>query len=172
MAEKESSGLFKTEEKAYGAKYVDHLLEQYKLYVEMADRISSRRALSNTFFLTVNTALLSGLGLFGKNFLRNSPFDLVTVIVVTVGSVVFSVAWWLVLSSFDKLNGAKFTIIHELERKLPAALYTDEWDRLGRGQDPKRYRPISRVEMLIPKMFIIAYVIFGVLWILAALQIF
>jgi hypothetical protein len=32
-------------------------LELYKLAVEMADRISARRALANTFFLTVNTGL-------------------------------------------------------------------------------------------------------------------
>jgi hypothetical protein len=33
------------------------ILEQYKLYVEMAERISQRRGLTNTFFLTLNTAI-------------------------------------------------------------------------------------------------------------------
>ncbi len=37
-------------------RYQAVLLEQYKLYVEMADRVSARRALANTFFLTLNTA--------------------------------------------------------------------------------------------------------------------
>jgi hypothetical protein len=41
----------------------DRLLELYKLCVEMADRVSARRATANAFFLTLNSALLAGLGL-------------------------------------------------------------------------------------------------------------
>src|SRR2546427_11713856 len=37
-------------------------LEQYKLYVEMADRISARRQTANEFFLSVNTAIVALLG--------------------------------------------------------------------------------------------------------------
>ena len=37
----------------YGDKYSDHLLEQYKLYVEMTDRVSQRRERSNQFFITL-----------------------------------------------------------------------------------------------------------------------
>ena len=35
------------------------LLEQYKLYVEMADRISQRRQSANNYFLSVNILLFS-----------------------------------------------------------------------------------------------------------------
>ena len=38
------------------------ILEQYKIYVEMADRISARRSLTNTFFLTLNTAIFAAIG--------------------------------------------------------------------------------------------------------------
>ena len=31
----------------YGTNYQAHLLEEYKLYVEMADRVSQRRAVAN-----------------------------------------------------------------------------------------------------------------------------
>jgi hypothetical protein len=51
----------------YGDQYTAHRLEQYKLYVEMADRIGARRQAANTFFLTINTALLAFLGLFAAN---------------------------------------------------------------------------------------------------------
>jgi hypothetical protein len=47
--------------------YKIHILEQYKIYVEMADRISSRRNLANVFFLTINTTLITVVGfLFTK----------------------------------------------------------------------------------------------------------
>jgi len=38
---------------------VNLVMDQYKLYVEMADRVSARRSLANTFFLTLNTAICS-----------------------------------------------------------------------------------------------------------------
>src|SRR5215211_423888 len=47
----------------YGGEYQNHLLEQYKLYVQMADKISERRQSANSFFLTINTALIAFLGL-------------------------------------------------------------------------------------------------------------
>jgi hypothetical protein len=47
--------------------YQAALLEQYKLYVEMADRISQRRGLTNTFFLTLNTAIFTLVGAFWKD---------------------------------------------------------------------------------------------------------
>jgi hypothetical protein len=53
-------------------KYVDALLEQYALYVEMADRISSRRGLANTFFLTLNSAILTLVGFFGRSIRLSS----------------------------------------------------------------------------------------------------
>ena len=34
------------------------IIEQYKLYVEMADRISQRRAESNKFFITLLSSML------------------------------------------------------------------------------------------------------------------
>ena len=41
--------------------YDGALLEQYKLYVEMADRVSARRGLTNSFFLTLNTSVVAAL---------------------------------------------------------------------------------------------------------------
>jgi len=37
------------------------LIEQYKLYVELMDKVSERRHQANSFFLTVNTILVTAL---------------------------------------------------------------------------------------------------------------
>jgi hypothetical protein len=42
----------------------EYVLEQYKLCIEMADRISQRRGAANTFFLNFNTALVGALAGF------------------------------------------------------------------------------------------------------------
>lgn len=51
-------------ERPYAAneKQQAHLLDQYKLYVEMADRISARRQTANSYFLSINTALVGFVG--------------------------------------------------------------------------------------------------------------
>lgn len=46
----------------YPSEYHAHALEQYKLCVEMADRISRRRQAAHAFFLTVNAGLIALLG--------------------------------------------------------------------------------------------------------------
>lgn len=45
-----------------GADGTSVLLEQYKIYVEMADRVSARRGLTNTFFLSLNSAIFAAIG--------------------------------------------------------------------------------------------------------------
>jgi hypothetical protein len=153
-------GLFRMDEKQYGNKFHDHLLEQYKLYVEMADRVSARRALANTFFLTANAALLSLLTLYNnRGFPGYSALGLVVLTAVTCGLVVFSASWWAIIRAYDQLNAGKFQIIHELEAKLPAALYDKEWQVLGRGKDPKKYLPFTSIERIVPLAFIVLYVI-------------
>src|SRR4051812_49472784 len=71
------------------------LLEQYKLYVEMADRISQRRGLTNTFFLTLNTAIFALVG--GLRHDRpEQPWWLVLPLTAMLGQ---CLAWfWLVRS--------------------------------------------------------------------------
>jgi len=58
--------LFVNEEKDYGDKYKSHLLEQYKLCVVMADKISSRRATANNFFVSLNTLLITVIGILSR----------------------------------------------------------------------------------------------------------
>lgn len=120
------------------------LLDQYKLMVEMADRVSARRATANSFFLTVQSALV---GTFG--FSRDDQWPL------AVAGLVVAVAWWLSLRSYRMLNGAKFAVINEMEEHLPASPYKDEWAILKRADGPlhKRYAALSFVEQTVPVAF-------------------
>ncbi len=49
-------------EEQYGLQYRADLLDIYKLYVEMADRISQRRQSANSFFLTLNSVIVALVG--------------------------------------------------------------------------------------------------------------
>lgn len=129
-----------------------HLIEQYKLYVEMADRISQRRGTANTFFLTFNTAVVGALSGF---------YDMVPIhvsVAMYAAAAVLSIAWGLLLRSYRNLNSAKFQVIGILEERLPAnAYYKAEWKALGEGNDWRRYIPLSAIETFVPAVFFLIY---------------
>lgn len=141
----------------YGGNYQDHLLEQYKLYVEMADKISERRASANSFFLTVITALISIIGLisgFGTQVVNVFNF---WIIAVSIVGLILCYSWYRIIESYRQLNSGKFKVIHEIEMKLPLALYHGEWIMLGEGKDSKLYRPLTHFEKWVPMLFTLLF---------------
>lgn len=139
-----------------GAAYRGAILEQYKLYVEMADRLSARRGLTNSFFLTVNTGVFTLIALFWKDRPGVDPLALV---LPTVVAVLECGAWWWLLRSYRQLNGAKFQVIGLLEARLPASPYwRAEWGALGEGKDKRKYVPLTHLEQWVPVLFAAVYV--------------
>jgi hypothetical protein len=132
-------------------------LELYKLAVEMADRISARRAVANSFFLTVNTGLAALLG--------SATFRWY----VAAAGIVFAGTWWALLRSYREINSAKFQVILAMEERLPVRVYGDEWAALKR--DPVKfalrrealkswvaqYRELGRIERIVPWIFVAIY---------------
>lgn len=132
------------------------LLDQYKLYVEMADRISQRRGLTNTYFLTLNTAILTVIGVFWKDQPSGSVWWLLIPLTAVLGQ---CFAWFYLVRSYRLLNTAKYEVVGALETRLPASPYwRAEWYALGEGKDPKKYWPLSHVEKWIPILFSLVYV--------------
>ncbi|WP_212735495.1 RipA family octameric membrane protein [Herbidospora galbida] len=67
-------------------------------------------------------------------------------------------AWFWMVRSYRQLNSAKYAVIGALEERLPASPYwRGEWEALGRGVDPGRYWPLTRVEQWIPRLFAVTY---------------
>jgi len=139
--------------------YHEHILEQYKLFVEMTDRISSRRDVANGFFLTLNCLILGATGfLFEKQNLLPSKWFLLVPLSVLLLECFF---WWRLIISYKQLNGAKFQIIGEMESRLPATPYGKaEWDLLlKKGEDRKIYWLLTHLESKIPIVFGVGYII-------------
>jgi len=122
------------------------IFEQYKLYVEMADRVSQRRMNANTFFIAANTLLFTVAAFVGSK-------DLVWTIFIAVVGCVISCAWYYTLNSYRQLNAGKFTVINKIEKLLPLSGFSYEWEVLESGKNKKQYWPLSHVEKIIPKFF-------------------
>ena len=129
------------------------VFEQYKLYVEMADRISQRRMSANTFFISVNTLLFAA-----TSFLAEATMQ--WKLVVGALGLVLCFAWYFTLNSYRQLNSGKFKVIHEVEKLLPLNGYAYEWEVLGGGEKKNKYWPLSHVEKIVPVVFAVAYVVF------------
>jgi hypothetical protein len=137
--------------------YQDLVFQQYRMYVEMTDRISSRRHSSNTYFLTLNTALASIMVAVSGDRLVEAPIWVLT------GGLVLLLAqcatWLAIVHAYRQLNGARWAVIGAMEKRLPANAYSDaEWVALGEGKDWRKYLPLSHIEKLVPVIFAVAYV--------------
>ena len=153
--EKLEAMLFVSASDKYGDKYVEHLLEQYKIYINSAEKISDRRQKSNEFFLTLNSTLVALLGYIA------TKMDNADMMYVLLSSSIIGIAmcylWYRTVRSYKGLNSGKFKVIHAIERRLPLALYDTEWEILDRGKDKKIYWPFSHIELLVPWIFIAIY---------------
>ena len=148
----------------YAENYHSHLFEQYKMYVESAEKISDRRQNANNFFLTLNTVLISVIGLsFQVKAFDNISWSR---LLLSVLGVLICIIFWFLLRAYKQLNSGKFKVIHEIEELLPLAIYDYEWSILGKGNDKSKYYPFSHIELLIPWVFGIIYVFLGIVFVI------
>jgi hypothetical protein len=130
-----------------------HLLDQYRLYVEMADRISQRRTAANTYFLSVNSAILAFVG-----YLTTSSSPEYMWLLALAGCML-TLFWYNVVVSYRNLNSAKWRVVQDIEKRLPISPYDAEWDAVQRGTNPNLYRPISHIEAWVPWVFLLLHLI-------------
>ena len=149
--------LFVAESKNYGDKYIEHLLEQYKIYINAAEKISDRRQKANEFFLALNTFLVTLLGYITAKMQHEVSH--LTVLFASIAGISMCYLWYRMVLSYKGLNGGKFNVIHTIETRLPMALYDTEWELLGRGKNKKLYWPFTHIEVWIPWIFITLYAV-------------
>jgi hypothetical protein len=155
------------------------VLDIYKLFVEMTDRMSARRAGTNTFFVTLHAGLAAVVGIIGAVKPRGAgTVDHLTFGTLAVVGFTLSFTWWALLRYYRRLSGAKFDVINRIETFLPIQPYTDEWKVLHPDEAPgedatagerikywfrhKRHREASLVEQLVPLVFAVIYIVLGV----------
>lgn len=160
------------------------ILELYKTAVEMADRVSARRAGANSFFVTLNTALVAVVGIVSAA--RKPPphgnlpsFDAFGLCVAAAAGVILAMVWWALLRYYRRLSKAKWDVINRLEKRLPASPFTDEWTELHPEEPPRgmqsagmgrprrfrrrvKHREATVVEQAVPFVFVLLYLILAI----------
>ncbi len=144
------------ESSQYGSQHQEHLLEQYKLYVEMADRISQRRDQSNRFYASLVSAIAVSLVVLGRLGVSGTDLYVVLLIAGLFGGSL-SVVWFINLQSYRVLNRAKYRVIQRMEHSLPWAGYKEEQDELRPPKGRAPYLQLTRVERYVPLLMFILF---------------
>lgn len=139
-------------EGAYEAQFHQHLLDQYKLYVESVQQVSDRREKANNYFLTINSTLVALYGV-ASAAMGNQRWH----VALPVAGFLVCITWYSLVTAYKNLNTAKFRIIHEVERNLPVAWIRSEWQLCEYGVG-KKYRPLTHIEWVIPVLFGLLYI--------------
>ena len=136
----------KTKE-TYDGSITSDMLEQYKIYVQSAENVSSRRVSTSRYLLTLSAALMAIHGIQLSSL--NHDYWILT---VPVAGIAVSVLWYNLIQSHRDMNTIKFKIILELEQHLPVALYTREWE-MAKREGGTSYKEATRIERFLPILF-------------------
>lgn len=123
--------------------------ELYKVMVSSSESLVTRRQAVNTFFLTMNGALLTAIGLIVQNA-GDRRLGALAVLVLALAGLLLALAWRSLIRSFGQLNAGKFRVINSIEKFLPVSIYEAEWVALERGRNPKVYRSFTSREIWVP----------------------
>ena len=86
--------LLSNDSEKYGSEFNEHILEQWKVCVEMANSNSERRLTSNNIFIAINAAIIA-LTSFAPDY-KSIVMSLVGIIVSTI--------WINSIKSYKELN--------------------------------------------------------------------
>jgi hypothetical protein len=144
--------LVSTPKDRYGDGYQAHLLEQYKLYVESAQKVTDRRITTGNYLLTVNSFLLTVFGVASSQHLGG-----VWVAIVPLAGVLVSFTWYSLVVFYRNLGARKYKVIHQLEGFLPVAPFRCEWQ--STHDEAGRHTGVTYLERLIPLAFAGIYIV-------------
>ncbi len=129
------------------------VVDVYKTLVDMADKVSQRLQTANGFFLSVNSALIGASAYLSSTVAPSQE----RVLAIALVGILMSALWVRSISSFKDLNAGKFAVITEIERSLPIAPFTAEWEYLQRGTDRTKYRQFHSIERWVPYIMLVVH---------------
>jgi hypothetical protein len=142
----------------------DPKLALFELYLATAEKVSDRRAQANSWMLSVNSAIIALYGyLQADKMAVGAAQKVVWLWAIPAAGAIVCLAWAALLTSYRKLNRAKFAVLTQIEADLPIPPFTREREAYRRD----RRRSLSNVERLIPGCFVLLYAIMLIAAILA-----
>ena len=137
---------------SYGPNFQAHLLEQYKVFVESAQKVTDRRISTGNYLLTVNSFLLTVFGVASSQHLAGYWLA-----IVPVAGLLVSFTWYALVVFYRNLGASKYKVIHQMEEHLPAAPFRCEW--VSPSDRSQRHAGVTHLERVIPLTFAVIYLV-------------
>ena len=128
-------------------------LEQYKLAIEMWDRTRTRRQQTNSFYATMNTALVAAIAA-KKSAGFISPY-------ICIAGLFLCILWYFNVRRYRSINDAKWNVINAIEECLPLSPFAVEYRNTH-----KDLFLLTTMELILPWAFIVVYVFAGIHYVL------
>ena len=125
------------------------ILEQYKMYQKTSEDLVSRRQSVNSFYNSLNTALVALQGaVMGIVEMPNKIFILIA---MAMAGIVLCLSWRKLLDAYGTLNSSKMKVINLIEKQLPLKLYDTEWEIMSDRLNSKKYVSFTKSTIYEPR---------------------
>jgi len=163
MANKEEFQLT-TQEKGH------YVIEAYGIFTPTLCNISNRRALTNNYFIAINSILASALAILLRvaenEDMCESLWRILSIIFFCIAAGYVCICWSGILKAYEQIILAKLKVLQEMEVELPMKPVTREMKLRAEETKP---RELIKSERQIPKAFFCLYLGITVLAILQML---
>ena len=130
-------------------------LAMFELYLATAEKVSDRRAQANAWMLSVNSAIVALYGYLQTDKLAiPTGQKAIWLWAIPAAGFIVCASWTVLLTSYRKLNRAKFVVLQEIEADLPLQPFKREREVYTLD----RRRSLSYIETAIPGCFMLLYV--------------
>lgn len=138
----------------------DKALEQYRLLSESIDYTSDIREGANSFWISVNSLLISGVAyLRGFESINREQYAFLMWSSLILG-ICLCYSWLTSLGNIKKSIDTRNQIMIEIEKFLPVKIFTST---LGHPENLENRASITLKEMLVPGTFLLGYIFFAIL---------
>ena len=137
--------------------YLPILVEQWKTSVDFAKDISNRRQSMNGLLMTALSLFLGGILFSNRMSNINYYQHSIIVLIICLVGIGFCYLWVKQLNYYSMLNITKYNAIREIEKYLPAKIYTYENDDFYESQYESR--SFSKMEKRIPMLFAFVFLV-------------
>jgi hypothetical protein len=131
----------------------DHLnFELYNMYVQTAEKVSDRRGALNAWMISLANAIVA-LGAVLTKAAGAAPLSFLGAVLVSVSGILTCILWMALLTSYSKLNKAKFHTVSKMELRMEFRPFQEEREYYKQAQRIG----FSKIEGIVPMMFAILF---------------
>ncbi len=138
--------------------------EEYKFFAESTQYLSERRQAATQTYLSVNTAIFAVFAFLIKDYgIDQERFIIFTLPLFLVGIVACWI-WHRIIIQYKGLIGWRYDQLMEIERQIENShqMYIQEWEKYFKPIKGKEKFGFSKLEHLLPIMFMVLYLIYGI----------